>query len=164
MRKLLVPLILALVVIPAAWAGAAAPADGSLSVSDGRGKVVLVVKGAIIGRFGRGTLSVEELNDDGAQPVVRGYERVRWSGGDPRYSGRNIRFRLIGGRYRLALQARGIQLSVVGRGSVLLDGAGSIERNVLFDGVFSLNGEPEQSLPDDPTWFKLAAPPPPPPA
>jgi hypothetical protein len=167
MRRLLVPLLLlACAAFPlAALAGSTAPTDGSLAVRDGRGKVTLVVKGSLIGRYGQGTLQIEELTFDGADPVVRGYRTVRWSknGNARTYTGKNVRFRLIGGRYRVVFNGKGLNFSLVGRGRAQLDGTGSVDRGIFYDGFFSLNGAEEESLPDDPTWMNLAGGPPPPP-
>ena len=165
MRLLLVPLLLLAAALPAASLGArGAPSDGGLTVRDARGKVIVVVRGSLIGRFGNGSLTIEEL-DEGAEPVVRGYKTFKWgrNGNARTYSGKSVRFRLIGGRYRVQFNGRGLHFSLVGKGRVLLDGHGSVEDGVFYDGFYSLNGSEEESLPDEPTWLSLAAPPPPPP-
>jgi hypothetical protein len=149
-----------------ALAARGAPTDGSLAVRDGRGKVHLVVKGSLIGRFANGSLTIEELSgDEGTEPVVRGYKRFKWgrNGKTRTYTGKSVRFRLIGGRYRVTFNGRGLNFSLVGRGRVQLDGAGSVDDGIFYDGFYSLNGGEEESLPDDPTWLTLAASPPPPP-
>jgi hypothetical protein len=168
MRRLLVLIVILTGAVPmAALAAPGASTDGSLAVRDGRGKVHLVVKGSLIGRFGSGSLTIEELNGEiGTEPVVRGYEAFRWgrNGKARTYSGKSVRFRLIGGRYRVTFNGRGLNFSLVGRGRVQLDGNGSLEDGIFYDGFYSLNGSEEESLPDDPTWLNLqAAPPPPPP-
>jgi hypothetical protein len=166
MRHLLVPLLVLTAAFPVAAAGAdrAAPTDGSLAVRDGRGKVVVVVRGSLIGRFGNGSLTIEEL-DEGAEPVVRGYKTFKWgrNGQARTYTGKSVRFRLIGGRYRVQFNGKGLHFSLVGKGRVQLDGNGSIEDGIFYDGFYSLNGGEEESLPDEPTWLNLAPPPPPPP-
>jgi hypothetical protein len=170
MRRLLVPLLILGAAFPAAGLAARAPApDGTLAVRDGRGKVQLKVKGSLIGRFANGSVTIEELApDEGTEPVVRGYRTVRWgrNGKVRTYTGRNVRFRLIGGRYRVTFNARGIFFSLVGKGNVQLDGNGSVDDGVFYDGFYSLNGSEEESLPDDATWLNLAPPasPPPPPS
>lgn len=170
MRRLLVPLLLLAAAFPAAALSdrAAARPDGTLAVRDGRGKVTLEVKGSVIGRFGYGTLRIETLEEDpGADPVVRGHEKFKWGrGAVPTYiyTGKNVRFRLIGGRYRVTFTGRALHFSLVGKGRAQLDGNGSVGDGIFYDGFFSLNGSEEQSLPDDPIWLPLApAPPPPPP-
>lgn len=165
MRRLLVPLLLVAAAFPAAALSGAAAGDGSLSVRDGRGKATLVVKGSLIGRYGNGSITIEELADDvDTDPVVRGYRTFKWGRHGARtYTGKNVRFRLIGGRYRVHFVGRGLNFSLVGKGRVQLDGNGSILDGVFYDGFYSLNGSEEESLPDEPTWLNLASPPPPPP-
>ena len=167
MRRLLVPLLLIAAAFPVvAFAEPFSPADGSLAVRDGRGKVQLTVKGSLIGRLGNGSLMIEELDpDQSTEPVVRGFKSFKWgrNGKTRTYTGKNVRFRLIGGRYRVNFNGRGLNFSLVGRGRVQLDGNGSLGDGIFYDGFYSLNGSEEESLPDDPTWFTLAPPPPPPP-
>jgi hypothetical protein len=167
MRRLLVPVLILAAALPASSLAARAPADGSLTVRDGRGKVVVNVKGSLIGRLGNGSLTIEELDaDEGAEPVVRGYRTFKWgrNGKARTYTGKNLRFRLIGGRYRVQFNGRALHFSLVGKGRVQLDGNGSIDAGIFYDGFYSLNGSEEESLPDEPTWLILAGPPPPPPS
>jgi hypothetical protein len=166
MRRLLVPLLLLAAAFPAVGLSErGTPADGSLSVRDGRGKVTLVVKGSLIGRYGSGSITIEELSDDNdTVPVVRGYKTFKWGRNGARtYTGKNVRFRLIGGRYRVQFAGKGLNFSLVGRGKAQLDGNGSIADGVFYDGFYSLNGTEEESLPDEPTWLNLSTSPPPPP-
>ncbi len=51
-----------------------------------------------------------------------------------KYTGAGMRFRIIGGRYRIVIQGRGIDLSVVGKGF------GSIKGDPGQFGVYSLDG------------------------
>jgi hypothetical protein len=139
--------------------------DGTLSVQNGRGTVVVQARGAVIGqvtRFERnGRLVIEDpFEGDGSDPIVRGADWVRERGdGTPVYGGKGVRFRLIGGRFVLRVtNAVGLQLSVVGKGRVTLDGAGSLTSGIVYDGVYSLNGEELESLPDEPTTFPLQPP------
>jgi hypothetical protein len=167
MRRLLVPLLLLATAVPAAFAAGTAPApDGTLAVRDGRGKVQLTIKGSLIGRLGNGSITIEELApDDDTEPVVRGYKTFKWGRNNNMrtYTGKNVRFRLIGGRYRVVFNGKGLFFSAVGKGRVTLDGTGSMAAGVFYDGFYSLNGSEEESLPDDSTSFNLAPPSPPPP-
>jgi hypothetical protein len=166
MRRLLVPFFLLVAVFPPAALSGSAAGEGSLAVRDGRGKVTLNVKGSLIGRYGNGSLTIEELSEDSASiPVVRGYERVKWarSGNTRTYFGKDVRFRLIGGRYRVQFNGRALYFSLVGKGRAMLDGNGSMLNRIFYDGFYSLNGLEEESLPDEPTWFVLGPTPPPPP-
>jgi hypothetical protein len=163
-RRLLVLACVLASLVPAASAGNAERADGTLSIRDGRGSVVVHARGAVIGQLTRlernGKLVIEDpFEGDGAEPKVVGADWYRErADGTLVYGGKAIRFRLIGGRFVLRVtNAVGLQLSVVGRGRVTLDGVGSLEDGVTSDGVYSLNGEEPQSLPDDATTFPLHA-------
>jgi hypothetical protein len=165
MRLLLVPLSLLALIVPVASAGDLQRGDGTLSIRDGRGTIVVQARGAVIGQVARfernGKLVIEDLDEtDSSDPRVVGadWSRLR-DDGTPVYGGKAIRFRLIGGRFVLRVtNAVGLQLSVVGRGSVTLDGAGSLTTGIGYDGVFSLNGEPAESLPDEAETFPLRPP------
>ena len=165
MRRLLVPISLIALFVPSAAAEVSQRGDGTLSVRDGRGSLIVQARGAVIGqltRFDRnGSLVIEDpVEGDGARPRVVGADWARTrADGTPIYGGKGIRFRLIGGRFVLRVtNAVGLQLRVVGRGNVTLDGAGSLTSGISYDGVFSLNGEPATSLPDEPATFPLRPP------
>ena len=171
MRRTLLLCILAVAVLLAplaAEAGRRAPGDGTLSVQRGRGQVVLnPFRGSVIGRVTRGQVWIRDLDPgDGGPPLVWGCDRgsgdLSERTADPDdivklCRGQNLRFRAVGGKYRVTVSARqGMFLSVVGRGRVELDGRG--DERLVPDGVYSLNGEPFQSLPDYPELFVLGSP------
>lgn len=165
MRRLLVPICVFALLVPAAGARDAQRGDGTLSIRDGRGSVVVQARGAVIGQLSRlergGKLVIEDpVAGDGSEPRVVGADWARErADGTLVYGGKGIRFRLIGGRFVLRVtNVVGLQLSVVGKGKVTLDGVGSPEQGALYDGVYSLNGETAESLPDDATNFSLQAP------
>ena len=153
MRPALLTFLLALLLPAAAAAAVRAPGDGSLSVRDGDGMVTLVVRGAAIGRFDSGVLTVAVADGDCDGPLVWGAERER-----PVidhlgqivacvFSGQNVRFRLVGGKQDLRIQrGRDIDLSAVGRGFGSIRGIG---------GQYSLNGDAYVPLPDDVRRFSL---------
>jgi hypothetical protein len=149
MRRLLVVAVLtALLAVPAVWAARPTPAgDGTLSVRNGRGEIVLLVKGAVIGRMASGKLTLTD-NDpyDEQEPDVRGRIRPRpkpINENTKVYRGKKLRFRVLEGTYRLRIEGRGIHLSAVGRGWVILDG----DDRYLNTGVYSLNGDPYEPIP-----------------
>ena len=160
MRRLAV-LIGVLVLALPAGAGALkrGPGDGTLVVENAQGVVTLNVRGGIIGRFDQGTIEVADpVLGDGPGPIVRGYQKVRELG--PRrtqYSGEgDVRFRLIGGLYRVRITAIGMDVSAVGRGTVILDGTGFADQ----PGRFSVNGAAFQPMPSAATRFTLGQAPP----
>jgi hypothetical protein len=129
------------------------PGDGSLVVDNARGFVTVRARGGIIGRFDSGRLVVDDpVEGDGSGPIVYGADRIRELGPNTTlYIGEDIRFRLIGGSYRVSVNAYGMDISAVGRGSALLDGSGFAEQ----PGRFQINGGPWQPMPDEATRYSL---------
>lgn len=133
--------------------------DGTLSVRDGKGTVIVRIKGGVIGRIARGKLTVTDSLHDSEVEVVRGAERSRdLNARTTMYSGTNIRFRISDERrFVVKLEGNKINLSAVGRGEVVLDGKGDAADDVFFDGTYSLNGSEYKSLPDERERFELAS-------
>jgi hypothetical protein len=129
------------------------PGDGSLVVDNARGLVAVRARGGVIGRFDSGRLIVDDpVEGDGSGPVVYGADRSRDLGPHTTlYIGEDIRFRLIGGLYRVQIQAVGADVSAVGRGTITLDGSGFAEQ----PGRFQINGSGWQPMPDDVTRYTL---------
>ena len=109
---------------------------------------------------------------DGTEPVVRGYRTFKWgrNGKTRTYTGKSIRFRLIGGRYRVTFTGRGLHFSLVGRGpgpagrQRLARGRDLLRRLLLAErqrgGVASRRAdldEPPAAAPAAPASFELAA-------
>jgi hypothetical protein len=122
--------------------------------------IAMKLKGSIIGRLSKGTLTITEPADQTATIIVRGAERTRYpSETTTVYTGNNIRFRVADDRkLTLRLNGKGINFSAVGRGDGWMDGLGDPTEGIFFDGSYSLNGGPYQSLPDERTPFELILP------
>ena len=136
-RKTVVLLTLLALGLPLAAVAGTHVGEGTVSVEDGRGKVTIDARGAVIGRLGNGTVTIWDLTpEDGFEPVVYGDDLpVRLVGETGvRYSGNGMRFRVIGGRYRILITGRSIDLSAVGKGWVALKGEG------FEPGVYSVEG------------------------
>jgi hypothetical protein len=152
-------LVMALLLPAAAWAATGtlgssrAPGDGTLVVDNGNGNVVVRARGGILGRFDQGSVIISDLDPtDGRVPVVSGAETFRFlSGGRTLYSGDDIRFRMIGGLFRVQVNATGIDVSAVGRGTAVLDATGFTD----FPGRFSLDGGQFHPLPGRATTYTL---------
>ena len=137
MRKTFILLVLLALSLPLAGLAGVSAGDGTLSVEDGKGKVTLQAKGGIIGRLDRGTVTIFDLTpDDLYEPVIFGEDQPVALVGETgfKYTGNALRFRVIGGRYRIVIQGRGIDLSAVGKGF------GSIKGDLGQFGVYSLDG------------------------
>jgi hypothetical protein len=145
-------------------AGAAEPDVGVLSVEGGKGAVMLDLRGSVLGRLSFGTLRVtDQTPRDRYVALVVGRKLTQERVG-PRtvvYKGQGLRFRMVGGGYKIVVRGTGISLSAVGRGVVSLDA----ERRIALDdaGVYSLEDgvdcgvEPHLcvALPDEPSRFVL---------
>jgi len=152
---------LALVLALPAVAGKARPrpGDGTLSVRDGRGMVQFVARGTVIGRVDVGEVIAIDRNPfDDNEPIIRGGRVPRGEQSETTTTrvGRNIRFRLTGGAYRLKIRGLGVDLAAVGKGSVTLNG----DERFADTGLFSLNGGEFIPVPYERTTLQLATPPP----
>jgi hypothetical protein len=168
MRKLAVVLC-SLCVVAAASSSASAgePTAGTLSVERGKGVVMIDFRGSALGRLGAGTLRITDLtpNDRYSALVVgRKLTQERLGPRTVLYRGQGLRFRMVGGGYRMVARGSGIALSAVGRGVVMLDGEPRIAGDEV--GVYALDGtdcsvEPEKCvpLPTEPERYALEPPP-----
>jgi hypothetical protein len=161
MRKLLLIAGLGVVLaVPAvATAVASAPNDGTLALRDVNGRARVVAVGGFIGRLERGKVTIiDPVEGDGTAPVLTGCDLspkvkdLETGGTSSSCSGTKLRFRLVGGRFRVTIFGMGLDLSLVGRGTATLDGFGG------DDGRYSLNGDEFRSMPDIQLTFPLAAP------
>ncbi len=138
MRRLIATIaVLAFAVPAAALAAVHGPSDGTLSLRDGRGTFTVNARGGIIGSFAKGRVVITDPDPtDGTGPIVTGDEwHKERSDTTDVYGGTKVRFRLIGGAFRIRVYGTGINLSVVGKGTVGISGAGTAD-----DGTYSLDG------------------------
>ena len=151
MRRIFITCALLALALPAAAAaGVNAPGDGTLTVKNADGFVTIGARGGVIGRFDSGQLWVRDPNpDDQYEEAVTGAEKkVVKDDFVTVYSGKNVRFRYIGGFFQIKVKGTGIGLGAVGKGKVTLQGT---------DGTYSVNDAPAQLFPLLPQTFALAA-------
>ncbi len=153
--RTLVPLVCSTLAC-AAFLGAASAAEpdgGALSVERGKGVVMLDLRGSILGRLSSGSLRVtDQTPADRYAALVVGRKLTQERVG-PRtvvFRGQGLRFRMLGGGYRVVVRGQGIDVSAVGRGFAVLDGDPKFSGDDV--GVYSLEGvdcdlEPELCLP-----------------
>jgi opacity protein-like surface antigen len=155
MRRLLTFAMLAALALPAASAARVqGAADGTLSVRDARGTITISGRGGVIGSFARGSVTINDpVESDGTGPVVTGDD---WSKSrdatTTTWGGSKVRFRIIGGAFRIVVKGRAINLSLVGTGRVALTGSASGD-----DGSYSVNGGEYLGLPGFPFSFQLSS-------
>ncbi len=132
---------LAVLAATASVAGAAQPTVGTLSVERGRGVVTVDLRGSLLGRLGNGSLRVTDLTPfDRYSATVVGRKVVQERVG-PRtivYRGHGLRFRMLGGSFRVVVRGSGVSVSAVGRGTVVLDAEPRYTGDDV--GVYSLDG------------------------
>jgi hypothetical protein len=128
MRILLAVFASAALALPAlAWATSGAADDGTLAVKNGDGVVFVVARGTVIGAGDQCRVSHDI------------------------YSGTDVRFRLVGGIFRIKISGSGIDLGVVAKGW------GRIQAYDSNTGTFSVNGAPNRLLPADREIFVLTS-------
>jgi hypothetical protein len=152
MRILLALFASALLGLPAlAWAASSAADDGTLSVKNADGVILVVARGTIIGACDKCRVSIVDPSpDDGAPPVVDGAETHKdLSDTHDLYLGTDVRFRLVGGFFKIKVSGYGVDLGVVAKGW------GRIQAYDSNTGTFSVNGAPRRLLPADREVFTL---------
>ena len=103
--------------------------------------MLVELRGSLLGRLTTGSLRVtDQTPNDRYAPLVVG-RKVTQERVGPRtviYRGQGLRFRMLGGAYRVVARGSGISVSAVGRGTVMLDA----EPRFVGDdpGVYSLDG------------------------
>jgi len=153
MRRLLVPILLAAALVPAAaLAAPGAPSDGTVSVKGADGKVTFVARGSFIGYCDSCTIWVNDPDPtDGAAPTITNSEvSLNLSDTKTFYRGNAMRFRMVGGFWRVVIQGKGIDVSGIGHGQVVLSGAGGTN-----DGTYQFDGDTYRSMPDFELRFPL---------
>ncbi len=146
MRPLLLTLLVGLFAVPSALAAPRATGDGVLELKAAYGTVSIgtiqtPARGALWGQMDKGKLTVvDPVLGDGAilvtgwetkdvQPLPSGYNAVV-------YGGKNLHFRVTGGKYKLTFIGAGIDLTAVGAGVARLNG----DEDVLDAGYYALDG------------------------
>jgi hypothetical protein len=166
MRRLsLTMLLLTLVCVPAALAGGAAVGDGQLSVINASGAITVIGKGTIYGQIDKGTVTVTDPDPtDGPPLVVVGAEHTHPAGGHVTiYSGKDITFRGVSGRYKIVISAAsGVDFLAVGVGKAWL----KADPTLGAVGTYTVDGAKMQPVPVAPavavpagtTWAGLVVP------
>jgi hypothetical protein len=156
MRRLLTfAVLVAALALPASSAARPSSAsDGTLSVKDARGIITIQGRGGVIGSLGKGSVLINDpVDGDGTGPIVTGED---WSKDKTDtatvWGGTKVRFRIIGGTFRVVVRGRGINLSFVGKGNVIVNGAGTDD-----DGSYAVNGGDYNLIPAFALPFALSA-------
>ncbi len=154
-RLLPIAVLVAALAVPAV--SAARPfssSDGTLSVKDARGVITVQGRGAVIGTVAKGSVMINDpVDGDGTGPIVSGDD---WSKDKTDtatiWGGTKVRFRNIGGTFKVVVRGRGINLSFVGKANVIVNGAGTDD-----DGSYAVNGGDYNLIPAFALPFALSA-------
>ena len=116
--------------------------------------VTIQGRGAVIGSFAKGSVTISDpIESDGTGPIVTGDEWSKdRSDTTTTWGGTRVRFRDIGGAFKIVVRGRGINLSFVGKGTVILNGAGTDD-----NGTYAANEAEYSLIPDFPFTFQLSA-------
>jgi hypothetical protein len=118
--------------------------DSGIELQGGVGRAVLSLRGAALGSVDRGRITVTVRQGE-PTILVQGYDWQRPSpDGGTIYGGRDMRFRVFRGAWRVVLNGTGIDTSAVGRGTVGLRGTEG--RYSLGGGVFRLWPEEYETI------------------
>jgi hypothetical protein len=125
--------------------GAAVAPSGSFEVKGGRGTVQISGRGVLVGRLGKGSLEILDLNpNDQWSPRVNGIPR----GKTVTLRGKNVSFYIPGGRFKVIARGSDISMSVRGTGTVILNG----DPDAVGDtGMFAVGDDDLAPLPELPT-------------
>jgi hypothetical protein len=163
MRRLCLTLLCGLVAVPVAVAASDATGDGVLELQAATGTIVLTgSRGIAWGQMDKGKLTVTDpLINDGAVYVSGATVTPGKTDGVTVYTGRDIHFRVTGGKYKLSFRglsadgpAVGVDLTAVGVGSVQLTG----DPSATNTGKYAVdNSDKWNSVPVWPTVVKFPA-------
>jgi hypothetical protein len=137
--------LISLLALPAgAVAAARAAGDGTLDVKNGDGSVQIKAKGGVIGRFTAGALWVRDPNPgDSIEEAVTGADsKAELNEFVTIYTGKNVRFRFLGGNFKVIVKGTDIDLSAVGKGKVWLQAFTTSD-----SGTYSFNDKAPLPLP-----------------
>ena len=146
MRRALSACLAAAVALAAASGASARPAESGIELLGGSGRVVLNLRGAVLGGLDSGRIAVTVKPGRAPQVLVQGADwQQQLPSGTTVFGGEGIRFRVFRGAWKVVIQGSGINASAVGRGVVRLDGTGR----------YSLGGGAYQAWPAQPLTVRL---------
>lgn len=146
MRRLVLTLLASLIVAPAALAAARSTGDGVFELKAVYGTVQIgtnsqPARGVLWGQMDKGSMRVLDPIPGDGQILVSGFDsKTAIINADglkvTTYTGRDLHFRVTGGRYKLSfVNAQGLDLTAVGAGVAYLDG----DENVVDAGDYAVN-------------------------
>jgi hypothetical protein len=150
MRRILITSALTAALVLPALALAGDGSDGTLSVRNATGMVSVAARGTLLGHCGRCTITIVDPDPtDGAPAVVKGNFDIsrQLSPTKTTWCCESMRFKLIGGFFRIKIVGTGIDISAVATGSAALDNGST--------GSYSVDGAPFEAMPTERTSLPL---------
>lgn len=124
LRRTIIPVLAVAATLASASSAWAVASDGGVELAGGSGRAVLSLRGASLGTLESGRITVTVRAGE-PRIVVTGHEWQRKAkDGGTTYGGRDLRYRVFRGAWRLVIQGTGINASAVGGGIVGLRGTG----------------------------------------
>jgi hypothetical protein len=164
MRRICVSIaVAALLAVPAgALALATDTSDGTLLVKNGDGKVSINATGALIGALDKGTVKlVDPAEQNTGDLILKGCDNNTKTFTDNTItcSGKDLRYRVVEGRFKVRINGSGVDLSAVGVGfgdtPITLNGDPSLDVDNDGFGTYKLNDDKAKAIPDKPTILQL---------
>jgi len=144
-RLSLILLAFVLVAVPTALAAPNAAGDGVLELRNVSGTVQIgtttnFARGAVWGQLDNGYVSIFDPHLSNGRVYVSGWDRKPLIKDTPEgrlslYAGKDLRFRITGGLYKLVATGSGLDLTAVGVGTAYLNG----DPRALDDGAYSVD-------------------------
>jgi hypothetical protein len=149
-RRLLIGLLVAAVSFAAVSSAAAnlarGTAESDMELIEGSGRVLVIMRGALIGSVASGRIEIRELPSafDTDIQVLGDDSPLQVDETTTVYEGENLRFRVFRGKWRVDIRGTGIFTSIAGVGTVRLAGD---------QGRYSVEGAPFRPWPTE--WTKI---------
>ena len=123
-----------------------------IELVDGLGRASIKVQGAGLGSLEVGRIVITDfVRADGTEIAVWGADwQRRLNDRAVEYGGRDLRFRVFGGRWRVWIKGVGINASAVGRGTLAL---GPYSKRGRSEGTYAIGGDEAVAWPTE--WLKV---------
>jgi hypothetical protein len=164
MRRICLSLAVAALLAVPIVASADAPPDGTLVVKNGDGKFTMNGTGAIIGTLDHGSVKlVDPAEGNTDDLVLRGCDNGSKSNPTDNSitcSGKDLRYRVVEGRFKVRINGTGINLSAVGYSvgdpGVTINGDPAWDDGDSVFGTYKVNDDSARKITDKQITFTLS--------
>jgi hypothetical protein len=164
MRRIWASLAVAALLAVPVVAAADAPPDGTLVVKNGDGKVTMNGTGALIGTLDKGSVKlIDPAEGNTDDLVLRGCDngsKASPTDNSIVCSGKDLRYRVVEGRFKVRINGTGINLSAVGYSvgdpGVTINGDPDLDDGDGLLGTYKVNDDSAKRITDKPITFALS--------